>query len=120
MDNGLLSIIWSENVLADTLMVLDRAVVARNFTPDTTNPTLHSFSLNLTSEVLVLTVDETFSSLETNPTLLTLQSGENSTSVTLTVSSTASPNDSTEVVISLISTGLSLTPVLPQNLVTPN
>ena len=72
------------------------------FTQDTTRPLLLSFSLNLTSEELLLTFDETISVGDTVLGRITLQSGgENGTSVTLTPSSIVSVNDSTLVIIFL-------------------
>jgi hypothetical protein len=77
-----------------------------DFIQDTTSPELLSFRLNLTSEELTLTFDETISAIDTNLLLFTLQSEENSTSVTLSASSQVSVNDSTVIVVSLSTSDL--------------
>ena len=77
------------------------ALQAATVYPDITPPTLESFRLNLSTNELLLTFDETISVGNTFLTLFTLQSAPNSSSVTLTIHSSVSANDSTEVVISL-------------------
>ena len=84
--------------------------VSRNFTPDTTPPELVRFVLNLTSNELILTFNETVSSLPSDVILnrITIHSTANDTfgGVTLTSSSTVVSNDSTEVIIGLSSSDL--------------
>ena len=78
---------------------------SRNFTPDTTPPELVGFVLNLTSNELILTFNETVSSLPSDVVMnrITIHSTENNTfgGVTLTSSSTVVSNDSTEIIIAL-------------------
>ena len=78
------------------------ALLPDAFTQDTTSPVLLFFNLNLTTEELTLTFDETISVRDTMLARFTLQSGgENGTSVTLTSFSSVSVNDSTIVTIFL-------------------
>ncbi|CAI8014680.1 hypothetical protein GBAR_LOCUS9168 [Geodia barretti] len=69
--------------------------------PDMTPPTLESFRLNLTTNELLLTFDETISVNDTDVTQFTLQSSSDSSFVSLTTHSNVSDTDSTEVVITL-------------------
>ena len=79
----------------------ESALRALQFFQDITSPMLLSFTLNLTTEELRLTFDETISYNDTVLTRFTLDSGPNSTYVTLTDASRVSMNDSTIIVISL-------------------
>ena len=78
---------------------------SRNFTPDTTPPELVGFVLNLTSNELILTFNETVSSLPSDVVMnrITIHPTENDTfgGVSLTSSSTVVSNDSTEIIIAL-------------------
>ncbi|KAL5489594.1 hypothetical protein EMCRGX_G018704 [Ephydatia muelleri] len=87
----------------------------RVYTPDTTGPILRAFSLNLTSELLVLTFDETVSAGTLNLTRLVLLSANSSTASNLsagvlsyrfTSASNVSQSDSPVLPIALASVDL--------------
>ena len=84
-----------------TAVTVDSALRANRLTADTTSPVLLNFSLNLTSEELVIVFDETISYVDTVLVRFTLQSDPNGTFVTLSDASTISMNDSTEITIFL-------------------
>ena len=69
--------------------------------PDTSNPQLLSFTLNLTTEVLCLTFDETVSYESLVLSRFAIQSSADSDSISLSESSTVSENDSTIIYIYL-------------------
>ena len=79
----------------------ENAQLAQQFTDDTTDPVLLSFSLNLTTNELMLTFDETVSYSSLDLTKLRLRSGINSSTVTLTDTSRVLMDDSTILTISL-------------------
>jgi hypothetical protein len=85
-----------------TEIPIDDAKVTIDFIPDTTSPILESFSLNLTTNELILTFDETVSYSTLINSRLILQSDDNSSSsVTLSETSNVVMNDSTIIIISL-------------------
>ena len=84
-----------------TIIPNDTAKLASDFVQDTTNPVLLSFTLNLTSEQLALTFDETVSYSSVVLRLLTLQSGLNGSAINLTDSSTVSESNSTIITVFL-------------------
>ena len=79
----------------------ENAQQAHDFTDDTTDPILLSFSLNLTTNELMLTFDETVSYSSLDLTRLTLRSSINSSTVRLTNTSHVLMDDSTILTISL-------------------
>ena len=84
-----------------TIIPNNTAKQATGFIQDRTNPVLVSFTLNLTSEELVLTFDETVSYSSVIPRLLSLQSGPNGSAINITDSSTVSESNSTVITIFL-------------------
>ena len=71
------------------------------FIPDLTSPSLMSFSIDLTEEVLVLTFDETVNASSIDTTQFTIQGHPIQSSHRTLQNSTASENDSTIIVIYL-------------------
>ena len=93
----------------DVLSITDgNAKMVRLYTPDTNNPSLVSFNLDLSTNELTLTFNETVDASELDLTTITLQDGAKNASVqlsltlrTLVTPTISSQEDSTVIVVSL-------------------
>ena len=95
-------VVYDTSGFSLTEITTEQARKAGLHVPDTTSPILLEFSLNISSDELSLTFDETVSAGDVIPNRITVMSSDvNETFVTLTNSSSVILNDSTVIIVAL-------------------